>query len=147
MLSFLISLTATQMRDQAGEFAVFVSRGAGRGQVLALAAVEALLIAGVALPVGLILALGLATALGFSTGFLAFALETASGVSLARPLHVGLHALDWRPVAAIIGISLSIRVAAAWRISHINLAGFERQQARPVALWTAGRLLLIAVRK
>lgn len=145
MLSFLASLAATQTRDQAGEFAIFVSRGAGRRQVLGLAAVEALLIAGLALPVGLALALALTTALGFATGFLAFALETASGISLARPLQAGLHAVDWRPIVAVIGIGLVVRVAAAWRISHVNLAGFERQQARPAAWWPAGRLGVIAV--
>ncbi len=145
MISFLASLSSTQARYQAREFAIFVSRGATRWQVLALATFEALLIAALALLPGLTLALALAYALGFSTGFLSFSQQAASGASPRDPLHISFYGIDWRPIAAMVAVSLTVRVVATWRISRINLTALERQQARPAAVMTGARLLVIAL--
>jgi putative ABC transport system permease protein len=137
MISFLASLSATQTRFQESEMAIMVSRGATRGQMLAVAALESLFIVLAAIPPGLVLALGLAYILGFADGFLAFAAR--------EPLQVSVYSLNRSVVVAVAGVSLIIRLVSTWRASGMSLVMQERQRARPAALLTGARLMFLAI--
>lgn len=132
MISFLASLSTTQTSFQQSEMAIMVSRGATRAQVLGIGALESLLISLLALPPGIALALALAYFLGFSRGFLSFA--------WSDPLDVSLYQLDWRPLAAMIVVSIVIRLVATWRVSRQNVITHAQKRARPSILMTGARL-------
>ncbi len=134
MVSFLSSLSATQTNFQQSEMAIMVSRGATRVQVLGIAALESLLIALLALPAGLGLALLLAYILGYSRGFLSF--------GAAEPLDVSLYQLDWRPLVAMVGVSIVIRLFATFRVSRHSIITHAQKRARPSLLMTGARLAL-----
>jgi putative ABC transport system permease protein len=134
MVSFLSSLSATQTNFQQSEMAIMVSRGATRIQMLGIAALESLLIALLALPGGLALALLLAYLLGFSRGFLSF--------GPAEPLDVSLYQLDWRPMAAMVAVSIVIRLFATFRVSRHSIITHAQKRARPSILMTGARLAL-----
>lgn len=136
MVSFLASLSATQTNFQQAEMAIMVSRGATRLQMLGIAALESLLIALLALPAGLGLALLLAYLLGFSHGFLSF--------GAADPLYVSLYQIDWRPLAAMIAVSVVIRLFATFRVSRHSIIAHAQKRTRPSLLMTGARLSLTA---
>ncbi len=136
LIYFLASLAASEARDQEMEIAILASRGASSGQILLIAALEGLAVAGMALLPGLGMALGMAHLLGLARGFLDFA--------PGPPLPVSPAALDDLPIILAIAAGLAVRLGAALRASRVSVLARARGRARPPLLLTGARLLALA---
>lgn len=124
LLCFLALTSVMIARWQRRDTAVLVSRGAGIGSVLALTAIEEILLFVLGFPLGVGLGMVLALAMGYASSFLSF--------TPRPPMPVSLRGVDVNLALAALGVTLYIRLWSAAQAARQSVVQLEREQARPV---------------
>ncbi|MEA3344710.1 MAG: ABC transporter permease [Chloroflexota bacterium] len=140
LLYFLALISVIIVRWQRRETAVMISRGLGRGRILAIALLEGLILIGVGYPLGIGLGMLLARLMGYTLSFLSFVSRS--------PLPVSLRGLNPWLIAAALGASLVARLWPTIRSTRHSVVAYEQEHSRPIRkpLWQRYYLdLLLAI--
>ena len=124
LLYFLVLTSVIVAQWQHRETALLVSRGMGRGSVVALTLVEELVLFVVGVPLGVGLGVMIARLMGQTASFMAFASRP--------PMPVSLQGLNLPLIAGALAATLLARLWPAWSSSRRSVVEEEREQARPL---------------
>ena len=143
----LAHAAATAARFQRQEVAMLASRGAGRLQLMAVKALEGLVIVGLGVPLGLGVGYLLAQLTGHAQGFLTFVPRLAVGARSAgfQPPASSWppQAVDWRLVALGVTVLVGLQIAPHWAASGQSIVSHERWSARRGVVLGGMRGLLV----
>ncbi len=118
-VGLVVGLAVARRRN---EIAILRSRGATTAQVVGIAALEGLVLAGVALAAGLLAGLGVARVIGRTRSFLDFTLQT--------DLSVGISAGAVRIALAGVGLALLALVLPTAFAARRTIIGYRQERAR-----------------
>ncbi len=128
VLAFMALSAGMVVDEQSGEIAMLKSRGAGAFQIVALYAVEGLLLGGLAMAVGPFLGMAFAQAMGKTLGFLEFTDRTG----LRFELTASHYLLGAAPVALGILAMLGPVIVAAGRSVVTHRGEITRIRRKPL---------------
>jgi putative ABC transport system permease protein len=129
LLYFVSLISSITLRWQQRETAVMVGRGMRRGQLLAIGAIEALILTGFGLPLGVWTGLGIARAMGYTESFMRF--------TWREPMAVSPTAANVPLALAVLAALFVARLLPVVRSVSSSIVAHERRQARAPArpLW------------
>lgn len=122
VLYFLSLISSITVRWQRRELAIMVSRGMHGGQMLAISAIEAMVVIGSGLPLGFIAGIQLARAMGYAESFMRFAWRVSLPVS-SRTANLPM-------LTAALSALLVARLWPVMRATHTSVIAHEQRRAR-----------------
>lgn len=123
ILYYLVMVSTMLVDRQAGEIALLKSRGAATKHIVAVYAVEGLILAAVGMIVGPLLALGAISALGITAPFTDLSGGKFLSVSLSAEAYI------WAAVGA--ALSVLALVLPAYRASRYSIVNYKHSVSRP----------------
>ena len=120
LLAFLFMVSRQMLELEAGEIAVIKSRGASRGQIIGMYAMQSLMLSGIGLVLGLPFAMLLCQMVGSANAFLEFVSR--------RALHVRVDREVLKYALAAAGASMVFMVLPVFRHSKVNVVA--RKQSK-----------------
>jgi len=124
LLAFIGLVVGLAVNRQRNEIAVLRSRGATIPQVLGIAALEALILGGLALAVGMPVSQGIAQVIGATRSFLNFTVE--------NDLRIDMTLATLRFGLAAIGVTLVAQVLPSTGAARHTIVTFKQEQARTI---------------
>ncbi|MFN2129747.1 MAG: FtsX-like permease family protein [Anaerolineae bacterium] len=122
LLYFVSLISSITLRWQQRETAVMVSRGMHRGQLLAVGAIEALILTAVGFPLGVWAGLGIAQAMGYTESFMRF--------TWREPIAVSPTAANAPLALAVLAALFVARLLPVARSASLSIVTHERRRAR-----------------
>lgn len=124
LLAFIGLVVGLAVNRQRNEIAVLRSRGATIPQVLGIAALEALILGGVALLVGVPVSEGIAQVIGATRSFLNFTVD--------NNLRVDMTLATLRFGIAAVGVTLVAQILPSTGAARYTIVTFKQEQARTI---------------